>query len=138
MSADFDIALLRAFVASARGGSISRAAAGLGRTQPAVSQQVRRLELMVGSPLLRRAPSGVSLTEAGEAFLPYAERIMSLSNEALAHTGRGRVFAGHCGIGLIEDLAASPLPAVLAEFGRLHPGATLEVITAPGPVMYET
>jgi DNA-binding transcriptional LysR family regulator len=137
MPADLDIALLRAFVASARGGSISRAAAGLGRTQPAVSQQVRRLEVLLGSSLLRRAPSGVSLTEAGEAFLPYAERIMALSSEAFANAGRGRAFAGRCGVGLIEDLAASSLPSVLAEFARLHPGAALEVITAPGPVMRE-
>jgi DNA-binding transcriptional LysR family regulator len=137
MTADFDVGLLRAFVASARGGSISRAAAGLGRTQPGVSQQLRRLEALLGCALLRRAPSGVSLTEAGEAFLPYAERIVALSAEAFASTGRGRTFTGRCGVGLIEDLASASLPSVLADFARLHPGTVLEVMTGPGPAMRE-
>ena len=137
MSTDLDAGLLRAFVASARGGSISRAAAGLGRTQPAVSQQLRRLEAVLGWPLLRRGPSGVSLTEAGEAFLPYAERILALSAEALATAGRGRTFAGRCGVGLIEDLASASLPSALADFARMHPGTVLEVMTVPGPAMRE-
>ena len=119
MAHDLETALLRSFVTAVRAGSISRAAAALGRTQPALSQQLRKLERAVGSPLLHRAPSGVSPTRAGEELLPYAERILALSAQALAETGRA--LTGHCGVGLLEDLAASRLSQALADLARCTP-----------------
>ncbi|MFI6504755.1 LysR family transcriptional regulator [Nonomuraea typhae] len=126
MARDLETTLLRSFVTAVRAGSISRAAAALGQTQPALSQQLRKLEGVVGSPLLHRAPSGVSPTRTGEELLPYAERILALSAQALAETGRA--LTGHCGVGLLEDLAVSRLPQALADLARLHPDATLEVL----------
>lgn len=133
MPSDLETDLLRAFVTCVRAGSISRAATALGQTQPAVSQKVRRLERSVGRTLLHRAPSGVSLTRSGEALLPYAERILALSVEALA--GARQTLSGQCGVGLVEDLAAARLPQLLADFARLHPKATMEVVVASGPSM---
>ncbi|MFG1753787.1 LysR family transcriptional regulator [Streptosporangium sandarakinum] len=135
MARDLDTAPLRSFVTAVRAGSISRAAAALGRTQPALSQQLRKLERAVGSPLLHRAPSGISPTRAGEELLPYAERILALSAQALAETGRA--LTGHCGVGLLEDLAASRLPQALADLARLHPDATLEVLSLSNAAMRE-
>ncbi|TDE30911.1 LysR family transcriptional regulator [Nonomuraea mesophila] len=135
MAKDLEIALLRSFVTAVRSGSISRAATALGHTQPALSQQVRKLESAVGRPLLHRSPSGVSPTRAGEELLPYAERILSLSAQALTETGRA--LTGHCGVGLLEDLAASQLSQVLADLARLHPGATLEVLSVSDTAMRE-
>ncbi|MQY11176.1 HTH-type transcriptional regulator YofA [Streptomyces sp. RB5] len=135
MAKDLEIALLRSFVTAVRSGSISRAATALGHTQPALSQQVRRLEGIVGRPLLHRSPSGVLPTRAGEDLLPYAERILSLCTEALTETGRA--LTGHCRVGLLEDLAASRLPQALADLARLHPGATLEVLCLPTAAMRE-
>ncbi|MEV5889551.1 LysR family transcriptional regulator [Nonomuraea fuscirosea] len=135
MPRDLEAVLLRSFVATVRAGSISRAAAALGRTQPALSQQLRKLERTVGSPLLLRAPSGVTLTRVGVELLPYAERILALSAQALAETGRA--LTGHCGLGLHEDLAASRLHQALADLARLHPGATLEVLTLAGAATRE-
>jgi DNA-binding transcriptional LysR family regulator len=133
MPADLETAWLRSFVTAARVGSISRAATALGRTQPALSQQLRKLESAVGHPLLTRSPSGVSPTRAGEELLPYAERILSLSAQALTETGRA--LTGHCGVGLLEDLAASHLPQALADLARLHPDATLEVLSLSATAM---
>jgi DNA-binding transcriptional LysR family regulator len=135
MARDLETVLLRSFVTAVRAGSISRAATTLGHTQPALSQQLRKLESAVGSPLLHRSPTGVSLTRAGEELLPYAERILSLSAQAL--TATGHALTGHCGVGLLEDLAASQLPQALADLARLHPGATLEVLSVPSTVMRE-
>ncbi|WP_436759739.1 LysR family transcriptional regulator [Streptosporangium sp. V21-05] len=135
MARDLDTALLRSFVTAVRAGSISRAAVALGRTQPALSQQLRKLERAVGGPLLHRAPSGVSPTRAGEELLPYAERILALSAQALAETGGA--LTGHCGVGLLEDLAASRLSQALADLARLHPGATLEVLSLSNAEMRE-
>ncbi|WP_030221571.1 LysR family transcriptional regulator [Streptomyces bikiniensis] len=127
MARDLETTLLRAFVTVVQAGSISRAATLLGHSQPAISQQIRKLERAVGRPVLHRSPSGVSPTRAGEELLPYAERILSLSAQAL--TATGRTLTGRCGVGLLEDLAASHLPQALADLARLHPGATLEVLS---------
>jgi len=135
MARDLETALLRSFVTAVRAGSISRAALALGHTQPALSQQLRKLESTVGRPLLHRSPSGVSPTRAGEELLPYAERILSLSAQALTETGRA--LTGHCGVGLLEDLAASQLPQALADLARLHPGTTLEVLSLSTAAMRE-
>ncbi|MBO2449467.1 LysR family transcriptional regulator [Actinomadura barringtoniae] len=133
MARDLEIVLLRSFVTAVRVGSISRAATALGHTQPALSQQLRRLESAVGSPLLHRSPAGVSPTRAGEELLPYAERILALSAQALTETGRA--LTGHCGVGLLEDLAASRLPQALADLARLNPSATLEVLSLSAGAM---
>lgn len=135
MSPDLDVVLLRAFVTTVRAGSISRAAAALGHTQPGVSQQLRRLESSVGQQLLHRASSGVSPTRAGEALLPYAERIIALSAQALASTAGA--LSGHCGIGIMEDLAVARVPQLLADFARLNPEVTLEVMILSGPRIRE-
>jgi len=85
MSRDVDTAALRCFVTAVRTGSMGRAAEVLGRTQPAISQQLRRLEDILDCSLLRRIASGVVMTPEGEAFLPLAERILALNDEAQAH-----------------------------------------------------
>ncbi|MBM2614580.1 LysR family transcriptional regulator [Actinoplanes sp. LDG1-06] len=135
MARDLETALLRSFVTAVRAGSISRGAGALGLTQPALSQQLRRLESVVGRPLLHRSPSGVAPTRAGEELMPYAERILSLSAQALTETGRA--LTGHCGVGLLEDLAESRLPQALADLAGLHPGATLEVLCGSKAAMWE-
>ena len=68
-------------------------------------------------------------------MLPYAERILSLSAQAL--TEAGRALTGHCGVGMLEDLAASQLPQALADLARLHPGATLEVLSVDTDAMLQ-
>src|SRR5256885_450774 len=99
MTKDVDTAILRCFVSAVRTGSMGRAAEALGRTQPAISQQIRRLEDILDCSLLRRSASGVVMTPEGEAFLPLAERILALNNEAQAHVrsraGRSGGRAGH-------------------------------------------
>lgn len=127
MAKDLETALLRSFVTAVRLGSISRAAVMLGLSQPALSQQLRKLESTLGRPLLHRSPAGVLPTRAGEELLPYAERILSLS--AQARTETGRALTGRCSVGLLEDIAASQLPQALADLARVHPGAILEVLT---------
>ena len=135
MVADLDASLLRTFLSCVRAGSVSRAAAASGRSQPALSQQLRRLEDIVGEQVLRRTPVGVTLTPAGEALVPYAERILALASEAVASARRGRDLTGRCGVGLLEDLATASLTTALAEFAHRHPSAVIEVATLPGPEM---
>ena len=77
-----DIAELEVFLTVASERSFSRAAARLHRTQPAVSQAVRRLEDELNERLFDRSSKGGILTEAGQILLDYARRLIRLKDEA--------------------------------------------------------
>src|ERR1700687_5862708 len=76
-----DIAALRTFLAVARERSFSRAAAKIHRTQPAVSQTIRRLEDDLGERLFDRSAKNGTLTDAGRMLQNYAERLVRLAEE---------------------------------------------------------
>lgn len=124
---DFQIADLRSFAATVRAGSITRAAAVLNLSQPAVSQRIQRLERAAGERILVRGTQGTRLTPAGETLLAYAERMLSLHDEARSSLS-GSTSSGRRTIGLLEDLAVTTFPAALADFAALHPRVELEVI----------
>jgi len=123
--------LLRAFVLIAEGRSFTRAAAALGRTQSAVSMQVKRLEEQLGHPVLRRSKGGsVDLTSHGTYLLGRAREILALNDEVLA-TFREPAVAGTVRLGTPDDYAFRYLPAILARFARSHPAVDVNVICAP-------
>ncbi|APZ53625.1 LysR family transcriptional regulator [Salipiger abyssi] len=128
--ADLDILLLRSFHAVSRSGSISAAAQRVGRTQSAVSMQMRRLESVVGQPILSRTGSGVALTAAGERLLAHAERILAAHDEALASLS-GRGLQGAISFGCPEDYLTAFFPDLLRGFGARHGGVEIEVVCAP-------
>ncbi|UTH75892.1 LysR family transcriptional regulator [Chromobacterium sp. IIBBL 290-4] len=130
MTQDIDTSLLRALAMVARHGSINRAAAELGRSQPALSLQLRKLEQYCGQPLLRRSPRGVSLNAAGRALLPFAERIISLSEQMLP--ADAAMMPASYRVGLIEDVVGRHLPRVLADFAITHPHLKLEACVGTG------
>ena len=89
---DLDITLLRCFLTVLDAGGFARAASLLGRTQPAVSQQIRRLEDLLGHRLIQRASPGRSQppqpTAAGERLAEQARRLIAL-HDGLVHGGAG-------------------------------------------------
>jgi DNA-binding transcriptional LysR family regulator len=116
-------------VASER--SFSRAAKKLHRTQPAVSQAIRRLEDELGERLFDRSSRTGALTEAGMLLREHASRLLRLADEAgvamreLQQVRRGRVV-----IGANEAAVHSILP-IVQRFARAHPHATVEVRRVP-------
>ncbi len=118
--------LLRSLVAVADSGGITRAAETLGRTQPAVSLQIKRLEEMVGRPLLDRSGRAFGLTPAGETLIGYARRILLLHDEAVARVMRSEP-RGTVRVGLPNDFAVTLLPRILGEFKTEFPDVSLEV-----------
>jgi DNA-binding transcriptional LysR family regulator len=116
---------LEYFVAVARHGNFGRAAEAVYVSQPALSQQVRRLEAELGVALLRRTSRGVELTPAGEDLLARAERIL----DDVAHARA--TMDEHAGVlrGTVRVAAttadALQLPEILAAFHREHPGVRL-------------
>lgn len=118
---DFDIVLLRTFVAVVDAGGFSRAGQRLRRGQSTVSQQIKRLEDQTGAALLDRSAHHLRLTEDGERLLSYARRILALSTEAAALFG-GSPAEEVVRIGVTEDYAVDRLPALLSRFAREREG----------------
>ena len=123
---NLDMDVLRTFVTGFELGSFARAADRLGRSQSAVSTQLRKLEDQVGSPLVQKSGRGLALTTAGESLLSYAKRLLELNDEAVASV-RGAEIEGWARLGLPQDFAESWLPAVLKRFSRAHPKVRMEV-----------
>ena len=122
--------LLRAFVLIAEGRSFTRAAALLGRTQSAVSMQVKRLEEVLGHPVLQRSKGGsVDLTSHGTYLLSRAREILALNDEVLT-TFREPAVAGTVRLGTPDDYAFRFLPPILARFARFHPAVDVDVVCA--------
>lgn len=122
---NLDLACLRLFVLTVETGGLGRAAAAVGRSQPAASLQMKRLEEEIGEPLLRRDGRQLALTPAGEDFLPTARQIVELHDAALARRAATRL-SGPVRLGIAQDLADAMLTGVLADFARQHP--TLELL----------
>jgi DNA-binding transcriptional LysR family regulator len=129
LSIDPDLDLLRAMIAVAETQNFTRAGERLGRTQSAVSLQVRRLEQALGKTLFDRTPQRVRLTPDGEATLAYARRILDLKDELVSVLHEGEI-AGSVRIGAPEDFATRLLPPALARFVRSHPNVALETTCA--------
>lgn len=123
---NLDMDALRTLIAADRLGSLNRAADRIGRSQSAVSQQMRKLETQIGQPLFRRQGRGVVPTDAGELMLSYARRILELNDEAVSAI-RGSAIEGAVRFGLPGDFAESWLPVALGQFKRTHPGVRVDI-----------
>lgn len=123
---NLELDLLRAFVTVVETTSFTKAASLLGRTQPAVSLQIRRLEDALRSPLLDRGGKGVALTTEGAALLPHARKLLRLNDEIVATLGEGDL-EGEVRFGAPEDIATMHLPGILGAFARSHPRIRLAV-----------
>ena len=123
-----DVHLLRSFREVARERSFTAAARNLLLTQPAVSQQVKALETEVGERLFDRKGRDVRLTPAGEILLEAAERIFTLSEDALRRIREARTSdAGAVVLACSDTVTLYLLPPVLGEFRRRFPKAEVTV-----------
>src|SRR5262244_4139588 len=121
-----DLELLRSFVSVVDAGSFTRAGERVHRTQSTVSQQIRRLEEVIGCPLLHRNGKQAAPTEEGERLLSYARRILALAEEARDVVARPEG-DGVVRLGIPEDFAAYRLAELLSGFARARPGLRLDV-----------
>jgi DNA-binding transcriptional LysR family regulator len=122
---NLDIDVLRTLAAAMDLGGFGRAAERMGRSQSAVSLQMRRLEERVGRPLFCRQGRKLMLTDAGSVVLDYARRILELNDQAVA-VARGISIDGSLRFGVPQDFGDTWLPAVLARFTRAHPAVLIE------------
>ena len=120
ITTNMDIDFLRTLVSAEDLGGMNRAAEHVGRSQSAVSQQMRKLEQKLGHRLFRKQGRGLELTEAGQLLLIYARRMLALNDEAVAAL-QGAGLEGAVRFGLPSDFAETWLPAALGQFKRTHP-----------------
>ena len=126
---------LTAFREVARQASFSQAAARLGYVQSTISAQIRSLERDLGAPLFDRLGRSVSLTDAGRALLPHAERLLDLAASAelaVAQTrARDGELIGTIAVSAPESLLTYRLPAVLSQFRSSAPGVRIDLKPTP-------
>ena len=123
---NIDMDLLRTFALVADLNGVTRAADRLGRSQPAISLQLQRLEGLLGTALFHRSRQGLALTETGQLLRGYAERILTLNDEAVSRLA-ARKTIGTVRVGLPNDYAVSVLPESLGRFSDAHLDAMLTV-----------
>ncbi|MFL5299465.1 MAG: LysR family transcriptional regulator, partial [Anaeromyxobacteraceae bacterium] len=129
---------LAAFVEVVRRGSVTGAARALFVTQPALTARLNALERTVGTPLLVRRRGGVRMTEAGRAFLPYAERALQAVAEgrtAVSELEHGA--AGNVAICASPIVSTYALPTILKRFAETRPGVQVAVRTGHSEEMIE-
>jgi DNA-binding transcriptional LysR family regulator len=128
MDGDIELRHLRYFVAVAEELHFGRAALRLHLAQPPLSQQIRKLEEILGYPLFLRTSRAVKLTSAGEVFLERAKRTLRSVQEDMDEArsiGRGE--EGFLRVGFIGSAMLTPLPAMLGRYRRLYPKVNLQL-----------
>ncbi len=131
---DFKRGQLHYFLAVAEEGQITRAALRLHIAQPALTQAMRQLESDLGVELLERHARGVTLTAAGETFLPKARAAVAMEHEvALAARSLARAAQGVLEIGFVGPPPTLSAPALFAAFEAEQPTAELALRDLPFP-----
>lgn len=129
-----DLAIMRTLLAAVESGSFAGAARKVGRSESAVSLQIKRLEEQIGEPVFLRTGKQTTLTGTGARLVEYARRLLDLNDEALSVTSESSI-DGTVTLGVPHDVMETWLPAVIAGFRRSHPSATLKVVEGRSAIL---
>lgn len=125
---------LRVVKAIADAGSITGAARSLGYSQPAVSQQLRRLERRAGMPIVERVGRGVRLTEAGRVLARHAATVTTALDAAAGDLAELRgLRAGRVRIAAFPSASSTVVPRVIAAVTARRPGVSISFVEAEPP-----
>ncbi|MEH6471683.1 MAG: LysR family transcriptional regulator, partial [Halopseudomonas sp.] len=127
--------LLRTFVTINDLGGFTQAGDALGRSQPAISLQVKRLEDQLGELLFNRS-EGMKPTEEGQVLYNYARKILEL-NDAVVSRMTVPAVSGAVTLGIPNDFEVSFLPITLSKFSKVYPDVTLDVRTDLSTNLYQ-
>jgi DNA-binding transcriptional LysR family regulator len=121
-----DVRVLRSFVSIVETGSVTETARRQGRTQPAITLQMKRLEDLIGKVLFREDSRRPILTDEGDMVLSYAKSILKLHDELLERLSSPEI-EGHVLLGTPDLYAAYLLPSILALFRQAFPRIQVEL-----------
>jgi len=136
MRTPLDSDLLRTFVAVTETGNFTRAGSKAGRTQSAVSMQIKKLEEIVGGTLFERGSRGVVLTKRGADLIENARRIVTMLDETAAAM-RAPPLDGPVRIGIPEEYGHAILSRALSAFSRRHAQVEVTVRYAHSPAQMQ-
>jgi LysR family cyn operon transcriptional activator len=132
LETEIELRHLRYFLAVAETDNFSRAAERLSVTQPAVSQQIKDLEIMLDTTLFDRVGKRVRLTQAGMAFQEHARAVMQKMSDACRSVEQiDAVGAGRLDIGVIPLVDVAWMPQVIAKFRAHYPNVKIAVRELP-------
>ncbi|WP_445489634.1 LysR family transcriptional regulator [Rhodopseudomonas sp. RCAM05734] len=124
----------RVFIAVAESGQISKAAAALFTSQPAVTEAIKTLEMDVGVKLFSRSPRGVSLTYEGAVFLEHAQKVLAVAVDAmLAPQKVRRDLDGELTLACTHTVAGYFITPLLSRFARIFPGIKVKLVELERP-----
>jgi DNA-binding transcriptional LysR family regulator len=132
----FDLDALRTMVLGNELGSFAQAAVRLGRSQSALSMQLKKLEQQARQPLFRRKGRGIVPTDAGEVLLAYARRMIALNDEAAGSLGAA-VPPPSVRMGLPQDFFDDVMPDAITRFSQAGSGAHVEVRAGRNYALHE-
>jgi DNA-binding transcriptional LysR family regulator len=121
-----DLDLLRSLVALDETGSLAKAADRVGRTESAMSLQMKRLEEFVAMPLLRKVGRRLVLTDEGYSVLQHARQMLAMNDNLLAAQPQ-RPYSGRLRIAASQDFGEEMLPALLKDLSAVNPGLRFDV-----------
>jgi DNA-binding transcriptional LysR family regulator len=120
---------IRCFCAAVELGSFTAAAAALRVSQPAVAEQIRKLEHALGADLFVRAGRGVVLTEVGRAFAEHAARSLRAVEDAAGSVGElTGLRGGTVALGIFGEPSAWRMDQLVAAFMRRHPDVSVRLV----------
>lgn len=126
---DLDWNLLNSFLAVATMGSLSKAAAFLGSTQPTIGRHIEQLETQLNIRLFDRTQSGYKITELGMQLAEQAKNMKQLAdNISLIAAGKSEQTAGTVRITASEMVAVNHLPRAIAQIRHSHPEIAFEIV----------
>jgi DNA-binding transcriptional LysR family regulator len=134
MPRNLDVAPVRAFLAVVDSGGVTSAAALLGLSQAAASQQIKRLEEALGCRLFERQGRRLVLAPAGERLLAQARRLVA-QNDELVSTMRTPAFEGEVRFGVPYDIIASFVPPILRRFAKAQPRVRVSLVCEDSKVV---
>lgn len=126
MASNIPTDLLRSFVTVVDLGGFTRAAQALGRTQPAISLQIRRLEDLLQTKLIRTTGRQFALTDAGVALGPYARQMLRLNDDIIAYFTEAAL-EGWIRVGVPTDFSHAFLLDAISAFAIRHPDVRIEI-----------
>ena len=127
---------IRAFLETARTGSVSLAAEKLNVTQPAVSRSLKELEEMLGTQLFDRIGRGIRLNEAGRVYQAHASASMVELMRGHDRLNKGGDFSARLSIGVLPTAATDLLPRAALTFRKEMPHVRLHILTGPNWLLF--
>lgn len=121
--------VLRTFISIIDYGGFAKAGAILGRSQPAISLQIKRLEAQLKLTLFRKQGQRHQLTTEGQWLSQYARQLLALNDELFAQLGQQQL-SGRLRLGIPSEFASTILPSIIGEFAQQYPDVILEVTSA--------